>query len=238
MKEFLYDGIAPIVELDGANNIVSQFVYATRGNVPEYMIKGGDTFRILTDNLGSPRLVVNVSTGAIAQRLDYDEFGNVLLDTNPGFQPFGFAGGLYDADTGLVRFGARDYDAATGRWTAKDQIGFESGDTNLYSYVVDDPVNLLDPSGFGPVHKGTRTNVLPASPNLFVAPGCSYVWADSSAVDQSVPHPMVRIPWGVLPGETEYIHSERLRLSGLEVFPRERRCGTAYYWGVCSGVEQ
>ena len=38
--------------------------------------------------------------GAIAQRLDYDEFGNVLADTNPGFQPFGFAGGLYDRDTG------------------------------------------------------------------------------------------------------------------------------------------
>jgi hypothetical protein len=27
-----------------------------------------------------------------------DEFGNVLADSNPGFQPFGFAGGLYDAD--------------------------------------------------------------------------------------------------------------------------------------------
>jgi len=43
------------------------------------------------------------------QRLDYDEFGRVLLDTNPGFVPFGYAGGLYDADTGLVRFGSRDY---------------------------------------------------------------------------------------------------------------------------------
>ena len=44
------------------------------------------------------------------QRLDYDAFGQVLLDTNPGFQPFGFAGGLYDEQTKLVRFGARDYD--------------------------------------------------------------------------------------------------------------------------------
>jgi RHS repeat-associated protein len=59
-------------------------------------------------------------SGDVVQRLDYDEFGNVLADTSPGFQPFGFAGGLYDSDTALVRFGARDYDAATGRWTAKD----------------------------------------------------------------------------------------------------------------------
>lgn len=39
---------------------------------------------------------------AVVQRPDYDEFGRVVLDTNPGFQPFGFAGGLYDSDTGLV----------------------------------------------------------------------------------------------------------------------------------------
>jgi RHS repeat-associated protein len=49
------------------------------------------------------------------QRIDYDEFGVVTNDNNAGFQPFGFAGGLYDADTKLVRFGARDYDAEAGR---------------------------------------------------------------------------------------------------------------------------
>src|SRR6185503_20943104 len=102
-------------------------------NVPDYMVKAGQTYRIITDDLGSPRLVVNVATGAIAQRLDYDEFGVVLLDTNPGFQPFGFAGGIYDTHTSLVRFGARDYDPAIGRWTAKDPTGFKGSSANLYS---------------------------------------------------------------------------------------------------------
>jgi RHS repeat-associated protein len=69
------------------------------------------------------------------------------LDTNPGFQPFGFAGGLYDRHTGLIRFGARDYDPETGRWTAKDPILFSGGDVNLYGYVFNDPVNLSDPNG-------------------------------------------------------------------------------------------
>lgn len=97
--------------------------------------------------MGSPRLIVDTATGAIAQRIDYDEFGKVTLETNPGFQPFGFAGGLYEQDTGLVRFGARDYDAKTGRWTAKDQSLFEGDDPNLYVYVGGNPVSMLDPHG-------------------------------------------------------------------------------------------
>lgn len=46
-----------------------------------------------------------------------------------------------------MRFGARDYDAETGRWTAKDPILFAGGDTNLYGYVLNDPVNWIDPNG-------------------------------------------------------------------------------------------
>lgn len=81
------------------------------------------------------------------QKLDYDEFGQVELDTNQGFQPFGFAGGMYDTQTKLTRFGARDYDSETGRWTTKDPIGFGGGDTNLYGYTANDPVNFTDPLG-------------------------------------------------------------------------------------------
>jgi RHS repeat-associated protein len=148
VQGFLYqDDLRPIAELDGSNAVVSRFVYGLRDNVPDYMIKAGATYRIVTDHRGSPRLVVHAASRVIAQRIDYDEFGRVTRDTNPGFQPFGFAGGLYDPDTKLVRFGARDYDADTGRWTIKDPIGFRGGDTNLYSYVGNDPVNAIDPSG-------------------------------------------------------------------------------------------
>ena len=78
------------------------------------------------------------------------EFGGVLSDSNPGFQPFGFAGGLLDNETGLVRFGARDYDPETGRWIVKDPLVIYGGDTNLYNYVVGDPVNFIDPMGLKP----------------------------------------------------------------------------------------
>ncbi len=111
------------------------------------MIKGRNTYRIISDHLGSPRFVINVQDGTIAQELAYDVWGNVTLDTNPGFQPFGYAGGLYDRDTGLVRFGARDYDPETGRWTAKDPILFQGGDSNLYGYVRNNLLQYTDPYG-------------------------------------------------------------------------------------------
>lgn len=163
VQGFLYqDQLNPVAELDGSGNVIARFVYADKPHVPAYMIKGGNTYRILSDHLGSPRLVVNVADGSVAQRMNYDAFGNVTEDTNPGFQAFGFAGGLYDQQTGLVRFGARDYDPETGRWTSKDPIKFEGGDTNLYGYVLIDPINLIDPAGLAPSWVGPTSAVLGA----------------------------------------------------------------------------
>jgi RHS repeat-associated protein len=134
--------------VNGSNAYVKEFIYATKVNVPDYMVTGGFKYKIITDHLGSPRLVVRADNGVVAQRMDYSTLGAVGNDTNPGFQPFGFAGGIYDPSTQLVRFGARDYDPrATGRWTTKDPIRFNGGDANLYGYVLNDPINFVDPIG-------------------------------------------------------------------------------------------
>jgi RHS repeat-associated protein len=81
--------------------------------------------------------------------MEWDEWGNCLLDTNPGFQPFGFAGSLYDADLNLHHFGAREYDPTVGRWLQPDPLGLEGG-LNLYAYCGNDPINYIDPSGLDP----------------------------------------------------------------------------------------
>jgi RHS repeat-associated protein len=127
--------------------LVARYVFGAKPNVPDYVTNAAGTFRILSDHLGSPRVVVNTSTGAIAERVDYDEFGNITQDTAPGFTPFAFAGGVYDKDAGLIRFGARDYDPTIGRWTSKDPMRFRGRQPNLYVYVGNDPVNGRDPRG-------------------------------------------------------------------------------------------
>ena len=82
------------------------------------------------------------------KQIDYDAYGNVIHDTNPALEiPFGFAGGLKDSHTGLIRFGYRDYEPETGRWTARDPIGFAGGYTNLYGYVGGSPIQFVDPTG-------------------------------------------------------------------------------------------
>ena len=138
--------------LDGAGAVKATFVYGLHVNVPEYMSTSSGTYRFVHDHLGSPRLLVDSSSGAVVQRMDYDSFGRVLSDTSPGFQPFGFAGGLWDRDTGLVRFGARDYDPSVGRWTNKDPVSFNGG-WNLCGYVDNDPVNFIDAEGLSKYDK-------------------------------------------------------------------------------------
>ncbi len=138
--------LQPVAELDGSGAVAKRFVYGGGVNAPELMVTAAGTYRLVKDHLGSVRFVIDVSTGAAVQELAYDAWGRVVLDTNPGFQPFGFAGGLYEAETGLVRFGVRDYDAEIGRWTAKDPIRFDGG-INLYEYVDSNPVNRRDPRG-------------------------------------------------------------------------------------------
>jgi RHS repeat-associated protein len=169
VKRWIYaDALRPVAQFDASGELEATFVYATRSNVPDFMVrKEGTTFktyRFITDHLGSVRLVVdaacthtsgaNIMSTCVLQRTDYDEFGNITSETLKSndaslrdLHPFGFAGGMHDRDTGLVRFGARDYDPWAGRWLRRDPILFRGGQANLHSYVGNDPINLLDSSG-------------------------------------------------------------------------------------------
>lgn len=215
VQGWLYqDNLNPVAELDARGNITARFIYASRSNVPDYVIKGANSYRIISDHLGSPRLVINTLDGTVAQRLDYDEFGNVTWDSNPGFQPFGFAGGLYDKDTKLVRFGARDYDPETGRWTSKDPIRFNGRDSNLFGYAQNDPVNWIDPDG-------RFAFVIPALPAigeglLTIGTGIAIGLGASTPVTQQINQPIqaTGLPPGFWPGD-----------KGAEEWGRRDGCG-------------
>ncbi len=132
---------------DASDTLLTRFEYAgTR--TPVSMTQGASTYYLSYDQVGSLRSMYNTS-GTLQGEITYDSFGNELSNTIPLAQviPIGFAGGYSDRDTGLVRFGYRDYDPNAGRWTAKDPIFFGGRQGNLYVYVNNNPVMYNDPEG-------------------------------------------------------------------------------------------
>jgi RHS repeat-associated protein len=153
-KQWLYrDQLKPVAELDGSGNIVAEFIYGTKPNVPDLVIRGGITYRIISDQLGSPVMAVNTENSSdVAFVASYSAWGErTLVAGSDEWMVFGFAGGIYDPDTKLTRFGARDYDPVIGRWVSKDPIRFKSHQVNFYVYVHNDPINRRDPAGMSSV---------------------------------------------------------------------------------------
>jgi len=147
VEKYLWANLTtPLAIYDKDDNLVQRFEYAD-SRMPLSMTQGSDKFYLHYDQVGSLRAISD-SNGHIIKEVTYDTFGTILSDSNEAFKvPFGFAGGLYDTDSKLTRFGYRDYDAETGKWTAKDPIDFAGGDSNLYGYVLQDPVGFVDPTG-------------------------------------------------------------------------------------------
>jgi RHS repeat-associated protein len=150
VKRWVYrDLLKPVAELDAAGSLVGLFAYGSNPTVPDYVVRGGATYRVFSDHLGSPRYAVNVANaGDVPFTASYTSFGEVT-GTGLDWMPFGFAGGIGDVDTKLVRFGARDYDAIVGRWTSKDPI-LHTGGNNLYAYAMNNPVTFRDQWGLNP----------------------------------------------------------------------------------------
>ncbi|MGC8834308.1 MAG: RHS repeat-associated core domain-containing protein [Armatimonadota bacterium] len=167
--QYAYDGYGRRVARTEAG-AVHQFIYANQDNQFEITAcrypdgtldlffyddagrlfavqRAGAVYYVATDQVGTPRAVADAS-GRIVKVLEYSSFGEILADSNPGFQlPIGFASGLTDPSTGLVLFGWRDYDPNVGRWTTRDPIFFEGNSLNLYVYLGNDPLLGRDPSG-------------------------------------------------------------------------------------------
>ncbi|MEG6510998.1 RHS repeat-associated core domain-containing protein [Desulforamulus ruminis] len=88
--------------------------------------------------------------GNIVNEYRYDEWGNILSQTEQIKNPFKYAGEIYDAETGLYYLRSRYYDPSIGRFITKDSY---EGDIvnplslNLYAYCANNPLLYIDPSG-------------------------------------------------------------------------------------------
>jgi RHS repeat-associated protein len=107
-----------------------------------------------TDAIGSVRAITD-ATGQVIARYDYQPFGEACGSTCGSDVPDTrqFAGKERDADTGLDYFGARYYEAVSGRFTTVDpildidQALLDPQQWNRYAYVRNNPLRFTDPDG-------------------------------------------------------------------------------------------
>ena len=110
---------------------------------PVAMSADGNASYFGTDILGSVRNVTD-KYGTVQADYSYDAFGSPYLGNLENDVGFGYCGKSYDVGTGLYDYGFRDYSPVSARFTTIDPIRDGS---NWFSYVVNDPVNYIDPNG-------------------------------------------------------------------------------------------
>jgi len=95
----------------------------------------------VADNLGNP----------VAQ-YEYDPYGRVVLAAGAyaDANPYRFSSKYADGESGWLYYGYRYYMPDTGRWASRDPIE-ESGGVNLYGFVGNDGVDLVDYLGMNPL---------------------------------------------------------------------------------------
>ncbi|MBU1121609.1 MAG: hypothetical protein KKF54_02790 [Candidatus Omnitrophica bacterium] len=108
------------------------------------------TYYTHSDHLGSSSVITD-ENGDEVSRLDYQPYGSVARQTGSDVVTRKFTGKELDS-TGLYYFGARYYDPEIGRFIQADptiQHPYDPQDLNRYAYCRNNPINLVDPTGYG-----------------------------------------------------------------------------------------
>jgi RHS repeat-associated protein len=141
--EFVYDGVNPVQEKDGATVIANLL---TGLGVDEHFTRTDVAWQqnFLPDGLGSTLALADAS-GTVATEYTYEPFGKSTVTGAATTNSFQYTGRENDS-TGLYYYRARYYNPALQRFISEDPIQLRGG-INFYSYVYNDPVNLVDPEG-------------------------------------------------------------------------------------------
>jgi RHS repeat-associated protein len=119
-----------------------ELVCATRDGVATYFH---------ADSLGSVVKATD-ALGTVTSVNAYGAWGTLEIGADP--RTSFFTGRNWDANSGLYYYRSRYYDPTAGRFLSEDTIRFAGG-MNFYSYALDNPATLMDPSG----HGGTKSRV-------------------------------------------------------------------------------
>ena len=154
--------------------------------------RSGTTSFYLFDGLGSTTQLAN-STGSVTDSYLYDSFGNILLTSGTTTNYFRYVGRLgyrFSEDLNQYLLVARGYSPTSGRFVARDPLGVQFSDWNLYRYVKNSPAHSSIPQDwigstiFGLASSVSRVLTFVRPQNYwawtFLHPGCQGIPAGSS----------------------------------------------------------
>jgi RHS repeat-associated protein len=133
------------------NGNYHEYVYFTGRKIARVDGSGG-VFFYYADHVGTTRTITD-SSGHMCYDADFTPYGQEMVHTNNCPQNYKFTGYERDPETGLDYAFARYYSSRLGRFLSADPWGGNRRDPqslNRYSYVLNSPVSLTDPSGLDP----------------------------------------------------------------------------------------
>jgi RHS repeat-associated protein len=155
IRRYYYDGHDLLAAYDESNNFLVAGVYGPGIDQAVSIFRNGENYYYHADALGSIYQMTD-SAENVVKNYDYSAFGKIISESGslPFDNPITYTGREYD-DSGLYYYRARYYDADVGRFLSRDSIslanllGLSSWREllSLYSYVLNNPENLLDPFG-------------------------------------------------------------------------------------------
>ena len=188
-----------LVEQD--NNGLSKYYYAGPILVAKQDSNGKAWYH--ADHLGSTRLMTDES-GQSIKSYEYAAFGQTLGSPGTANNERGFTGHISDTESGLVYMVARYYDPILGRFISADSIVPEPSNPqalNRYSYVYNNPISNIDPTGHAPVVAAVATI---AAVGASTAPGwvtaVAYIGAGLSVAGYALENPTLSTLGGVMLG--------------------------------------
>ncbi|MFQ5873859.1 MAG: RHS repeat domain-containing protein [Dehalococcoidia bacterium] len=150
ITHYVYDNADVLLEFDGSNIIQARYVAAPGIDEPLSMLRGAESFFYHVDGLGSVWDITD-NTGNLIRSYTYDSFGQLIAQTGTIANPYTYTGREFDSETGLYYYRARYYDPSVGRFLQEDPLNTfilpDNINLNLYTYVENNPLILVDPLG-------------------------------------------------------------------------------------------